>query len=99
MSDENKKVLIPTILRNHVIRTLPTITAEDIIGVQPMVSYPKYYFSPNKPLEVRLSHQLLTTEFKDWCNENKLEIVYGDGFRRIIFPSEKEKAWFLLRWT
>lgn len=91
--DENKKVLIP-ILR----KTLPRIMAEEIIGVQPMVSNLKFWFSPDNPLEVKLSYQLLTTEFRDWCNENKLEII-RDGYRRIIFPSEREKAWFLLRWT
>lgn len=94
MSDENKKVLIP-ILR----KTMPTIIADQIIGVQPMVSNLKFWFSPNKPLEVRLSYQLLTTEFYDWCSENKLEVIKDDFNRVIIFPSEKEKAWFLLRWS
>lgn len=95
IDDENKKILIP-LIRKH----LPNLIAQQILNVQPIAeSSPKFWFNSTNPLEVGLSFQLLTTEFYDWCSLNNLKVIQEDFRRVIIFTSEEEKSWFLLRWS
>lgn len=103
MNDDTVKTLIPWIRK-----TFPTITAKQIVGVQPMgvqpmmknSSSPKFW-KTNDPLTIDLSIQLDTQEFKDWCSNNNFKIIKSElGFGRCItFQSEEEKLLFLLRWA
>lgn len=98
IDDENEKILIPLIRKR-----LPTLMAQQILNVQPMIlPSPKFWFSSTNPLEVILSFELLISkEFYDWCSLNNLKIIREDFGRVnfIVFNSEEEKSWFLLRWS
>jgi hypothetical protein len=86
------KMLIDMIRKN-----MPTILAEEIIGVQPMDSQlrtPLLIVDDNS-LEFFCARR--DKEFQDWCEIHGI-IKNSDNDFKYLLPSEEIKSLLLLRW-
>lgn len=105
---EAKKVLLPIVKR-----MLPNIIAADIVGIQPMIpkemqigftdgidhpywaepmASPSSIFNYGKFDE---NHQ----EQLDWCLETFKEEDWVSSSYKFYFKEEKDRDWFVLRWS
>jgi len=74
---------------------MPTVIAQDIIGVQPMLTE-AFWFSDEHPLIVNLAlYMIHSAEFTAWCEEHNLTVRRD---RTIDLGTEQMKSLFILRW-
>lgn len=93
MSDP--KILIP-LLRKHI----PTLIAQDIVGVQPMVplGFNKKYWPYQYYCGFKYSYQQME-EIERWCWQHFKGRNWRSADRFFAFKRQKDYNWFMLRWS
>ena len=107
--DEVTNVLLPIVKR-----MLPSIMAQEIVGVQPMAGVPKltvgtaegiehpYWVDlPNSPGAVFNIEALdrKQRERTDWCLETFADDDWMASSFKFYFRNEKDRDWFVMRWS